>query len=613
MYLKVLIGFFLPFYLHAAIPMEKNWHYIWGDSPRNSSGEFIYLDDSSQHPWKGIDFPSNPPERHGQTNVWYKYSLPSTLPPDPAVYIFSIDFATQVYLGKEKIYQFGSFDEEGKSPFEGWPWHLIDLPEDAGGKTLYFRIYSDAIDIGLWGEASVVSRGEQYEHIVKKGFLRFLIGSVAMSISLLFLILYFINLKNREYLYLGFLVFTQGLDLAVSSQMRQLFFHYPLLAQYILAFCYFSLPVGIALFMEQLIGSGYMKVIRRVWQFHLIYLIGALGLSLAGLVSLSNTYVPYDFIYYMLSAPILLFSAAVSAWRGNFNSRLLFVGYLILVLFYLYTTAIAMGLITWNEYPTHYAIFFFLLILALIAYRQMVSQHQSYGKMQALLVQQSKMAKLGEMLQVIAHQWKQPLSSINLIASNLKDQIETRELEEKSAQHDCDVIINNTDFMNRTVEDFKHFFKPNKTFWRSSIHESLQTVMGIMRAKFRSSNIDVHFPEENVVFKTIPNELNQVLLNLIDNARDALESTSPEKPYIRIGCHLKDEIVEIEVEDNAGGIPKESVEQLFDAYYTTKGDQGNGTGLYLCKMIVEESLGGTITVRNSSDGALFILRLPLKQ
>lgn len=612
MYIKFLIGFLLPFYLHAAIPMEKNWYYIWGDSPKNDSGEFIYLDDSSQHPWKAIDFPSNPPERDGQTNVWYKYTLPATLPSDPSIYVFSIDFATQVYLGKEKIYQFGSFDQDGKSPFYGWPWHLIDLPEDAGGKTLYFRIYSDAVDIGLWGEASLVSKAEKYEDIVQSGFLRFLIGSVAMAMSLLFLILYFINLKNREYLYLGLLVFTQGLDLATSSPLRQLFFNYPLLAQYILAFCYFSLPVGIALFMEQLIGSGYLKVIRRVWQFHLLYLIGVIGLSLAGVVTLSNTYVPYDSIYYTFTAPVLLLSAALAAWKGNFNSRLLFVGYLVLVLFYLYTTAIAMGMVSWNEYPTHYAVFFFLLILALIAYRQMVSHHQNYGKMQALLVQQSKMAKLGEMLQVIAHQWKQPLSAISLIASNLKDQIEDKEMEEKSAVRECTMILNNIDFMNRTIEDFKHFFKPNKMFLTSSIHKVLETVMSILRSKFKHTQIEVRFPEDDLTFQTIPNELNQVLLNLIDNARDALEQISLEKPYIRIRCHQEEKEVVIEVEDNAGGIPKESMKELFDAYYTTKGEEGSGTGLYLCKMIVEESLEGTITVKNGLHGAMFTLRLPQK-
>lgn len=600
----------LPLVLMASTPIDKGWQYLWGDSPRDESGHFVYMSDSPPEAWSEIGYPSNPPERSGRNNVWFRYTLPENLPPDPAMYIFSIDNTVQVYVDHEQIYAFGTFDENGQSVFEGWPWHLIGLPEEAAGKTVYFRVFSDSGDIGLWGELSLVGKSEQLTQILNSGFTRFLIGSVVMAMSLLFFILFLSNVKNREYLYLGLLVFTQGLDLTVSSQVRQLFFDYPLLAQYTLAFCYFFFPVGVGLFMEHLIGSGYLRIIRRIWQIHLAYLVGALGLALIGAVSLSNTYGPFDSLYYSVTAPVMLLYAGIIAIRGNMESRLLFVGYAVLVLFYFYSTAIAAGWISWDEYPTHYAVFFFLIVLTLIAYRKMVKGYQEIGKMQALLVQQAKSAKLGEMLNVITHQWKQPLTAISLVSGVINEYMQEQTVDREQIRICCGKIEKQIAFMSRTIEDFKQFFNPRKVHKEIQINDLLDTVVGILDSKYKYEAIDIRYPQENLSFKTIPNELNQVLLNLIDNAKDALVVNKPTSPFVQIRCRNQNKMIVIEVEDNGGGIDSKIIDTVFDAYVTSKGEGGSGVGLYMCKLIVEESLKGTIEATNTESGVRFTIRLP---
>lgn len=125
-----------------AMALEQGWQYRWGDSPFTSDGVPVWTQDAPDNPaWQSIAFPSNPPGRNGQTNVWYRVTLPENQWWEPILYIYSVDLITEVYLDGEKIYQYGTFDKQGQGSFEGWPWHMITLPEGFDGKPLYFRIF----------------------------------------------------------------------------------------------------------------------------------------------------------------------------------------------------------------------------------------------------------------------------------------------------------------------------------------------------------------------------------------------------------------------------------------------------------------------------------------
>ena len=333
---------------------KVNWEYQWGD-------RFPL----KQEQWKSIEFPSNPPDRNAQTNVWYRVKIPGTLPKDPTLYIFSIDLIAEVYFQGKKIYGFGSFDANGKGKFEGWPWHMIELPKNIEGEYLYFRIYSDYPDIGLWGEISIASKGTHLERMLDEDLLHLTIGAVTYFVGLLFLVIFFGNRFKIEFLLLSLLFLTQGIDMLVSTKTMQLYFNYPLLKQYILAFCYFFVPIGMAALLEYFIGAGIFKVIRRIWQFHSAYLIISFSGAIMGLYNVSSLYTYFDYIYYFLTFPILTVVMVYTLYNGDREKKIIASGFLIMSLSWLHSSLIAWGFIPWQEHPSYIAV---LLCLSLFAY-----------------------------------------------------------------------------------------------------------------------------------------------------------------------------------------------------------------------------------------------------
>ncbi|MDN5377148.1 MAG: hypothetical protein PWQ42_444, partial [Sulfurospirillum sp.] len=199
---------------------KTKWEYRWGDALPTAKEE---------SDWRRIDFPSNPPLREGRENVWYRVVLPLDLPSDPALYIFSIDLIAEVYYNNEKIYSFGSFDAKGQGKFEGWPWHMIELPQDSAGKYLYFRVYSNYPDIGLWGEISIASKAEHLKRMLDSDLLRLSASAIALFMGFLFITGFLASSSKIELFLIGSLFFTQGLDLLLSTKIIQLYFNFPLL------------------------------------------------------------------------------------------------------------------------------------------------------------------------------------------------------------------------------------------------------------------------------------------------------------------------------------------------------------------------------------------------
>ncbi len=603
---------FFSLYLHAA-PLESGWQYRWGDSLFDANGIPLWSIEEDSDEWKNIDFPSNPEGRDGNTNVWYRYKLPDTLPAEPSIFVFSIDLITQVYVSGKMIYHYGDFDKEGKGKFVGWPWHLIDLPQDAAGKTIYFRVYSDYPDIGLWGEVLLDSKSNHMQKIYTTDMPRFIVGVAAIMGGILFFLVFIANLQSKENLYLSFLLFTQGIDSLLSAQITQFYFYYPLLVQYLIVFSYCFFPIGVALFMSAILENRYRKILTIIWSVHLVYIAFGMMLPLWGVIQLSDVYKPFDTLYYFLTMPILLYIAFRTAYKGDANAKLLFFGYFLMVLAYLDSTIIAMNLVTWERTFTHFTLLAFIVTLSIIAYRKTSAKHVEYGRIKHMLFQQSKKASMGDMIQVITHQWKQPLTIINLGAMNIQGICESKKVDTKEISTICDKIISNVMFMSDTVSDFRDFFAPNKKVDEVSLAKIASSVSEILKGTLRQKDIKLHLPQEDLRVTTVANELSQVFLNLIDNAKDALVANSIEHPEIYIAWNKEGENIKILISDNGGGIDEHSMKNLFQAYFTTKGEKGTGIGLYLCKLIIEESLGGKIRAYNKNGGAVFEIVLPLQK
>lgn len=232
---------------------------------------------------------------------------------------------------------------------------------------------------------------------------------------------------------------------------------------------------------------------------------------------------------------------------------------------------------------------------------------------QLLLIQQSRMASMGEMIGNIAHQWRQPLNTLSLIIANIKDAFDYGELDESTFQEStiqANAIIQG---MSQTIDDFRNFFSPNKVKQLFNPKEAIEDAFTIIDNGLRRENIKViRDMTSDCTIESYKNEFSQVMLNLLNNAKEALLENKTLSPTIAIKQIVKNEYIFITVQDNGGGISKSIISKIFDPYFTTKADtKGTGIGLYMSKIIIEEHMNGQLTVENKNKGALFTIRLPI--
>lgn len=227
-----------------------------------------------------------------------------------------------------------------------------------------------------------------------------------------------------------------------------------------------------------------------------------------------------------------------------------------------------------------------------------------------LLIQQSRLAAIGEMIGNIAHQWRQPINALTLLLGNIKDAYEHNELGrdylDKSVQEGQTIIQR----MSATIDDFRNFFRPNKEKASFSVNDAVADALRILEAAFKNSSIAVFVKgDENVMACGYRNEYSQILINILGNASDVFQERKVTDRRVHITISRRDALSEVTVEDNAGGIPSDILPRIFDPYFTTK-EKGTGIGLYMSKMIIENSMGGHIEASNIGDGARFTLTTP---
>ncbi|WP_193315049.1 cache domain-containing protein [Poseidonibacter ostreae] len=218
-----------------------------------------------------------------------------------------------------------------------------------------------------------------------------------------------------------------------------------------------------------------------------------------------------------------------------------------------------------------------------------------------ILYQQSKLATMGEMLSNIAHQWKQPLSTISTASTGIKLQKEMNSLSDDQLISDVETINNSAQYLAQTIDDFKNFFKPNKNRVEEfNISSTIEKTLKLLDAKFKAQEIEIIKDIEDINIRSSENELIQVLMNILNNARDELLKCDYRK-LIFITIYKKENSLFIEIKDNANGVPLDMKKKIFDAYFTTKDEsKGTGIGLYMSKDIVTKLLDGDIFVENEA-------------
>ncbi len=242
-------------------------------------------------------------------------------------------------------------------------------------------------------------------------------------------------------------------------------------------------------------------------------------------------------------------------------------------------------------------------------------------KKEKLLLQQSKMAAMGEMLQNIAHQWRQPLSLISTASTGL---LVKKEMEIpttiKEDMHILNTINDATQHLSETINAFRDFFNPNKEKISFKLQDVYRKTLNIVETRFKSMDIEIVESLEDISITNLDNELIQVMMNLLNNARDILTTTNTQKKLIFVTIYKKDNNITISVKDNGGGIDEKILNKVFEPYFTTKHQsQGTGIGLYMCQEIITKHMDGQLTVSNQSftykdieyTGAEFKIEFPL--
>jgi signal transduction histidine kinase len=234
-------------------------------------------------------------------------------------------------------------------------------------------------------------------------------------------------------------------------------------------------------------------------------------------------------------------------------------------------------------------------------------------KQEQLLIQQSKLAEMGEMISMIAHQWRQPLSALSTIIQNIHLRYSLDKLDKEYL--DKQKILSNalTEKMSKTIEDFRNFFKPNKEKHAFSIKDAISQTIFLIDDSFKSNSIKIEIQIlDDIKLFGFESELSQVLLNILTNSKDAFLEKDIENPHILIKTKRIETHMKILISDNAGGISESIINKIFEPYFTTKDSyNGTGLGLYMSKIIIEQNMQGELKVKNIPQGVEFTIYIPI--
>ncbi|KAB7887895.1 ATP-binding protein [Poseidonibacter ostreae] len=244
---------------------------------------------------------------------------------------------------------------------------------------------------------------------------------------------------------------------------------------------------------------------------------------------------------------------------------------------------------------------------------RVINEISKRQRQEDLLIQQSKLASMGEMIGNIAHQWRQPLNALGLVIQNIQLTYMMGDLDDKFVEKSVEKANLLTSTMSKTIDDFRNFFKPNKEITEFSLDASIKNSLSLISSTFEYNGITIDYKiSKDIKVMGFPNEFSQVILNILTNSKDALVDKKITNAKVLIEIKKSNKYACVSIKDNAGGIPLSIIEKIFEPYFTTKEEgKGTGIGLYMSKIIIEKNMNGKLFVNNTKEGAEFTVSVPL--
>ncbi|WP_428738022.1 sensor histidine kinase [Sulfurimonas sp.] len=472
--------------------------------------------------------------------------------------------------------------------------HLLDRSmriDQTTPKVLYFKI------VNLQNLVYIAINITPKESFLQTKYVKTKLYGVAYGITFtafLYYLLFFIYNRKKSFLYYSLTQFFALLLLIFSTDSSYLSYDFVSLRFISLGFVVFSI-----LFTKEFLETKkYLPKINIV-------------LTLMIYINIFDTFFPLRNIFPVSILMIVYPIAAILVYRKTRQKPILF--YLTawsLLVFTITLITVEMYIHSFFNYSLdffdllHIVIPLESIILAFALSYTMKLNEDEKNEKEKLLIYQSKLASMGEMINNIAHQWRQPITHLSYIIMNINKAYEHNKLTTEYLDKKITEATQQIEYMSHTIDLFKEFYIPKTLYTDVSIKEEINKAIQILESVLQEAKVELKISGEDFVVKGYTGELSQVILNLVSNGIEALVSKAIEKPFIKINFNQGT----ITIEDNALGIDARTKEQIFLPYFTTK-KEGSGIGLYISKTIIEKHFAGSLTHKNTNKGSLFIIRL----
>ncbi|WP_298694120.1 ATP-binding protein [uncultured Sulfuricurvum sp.] len=247
--------------------------------------------------------------------------------------------------------------------------------------------------------------------------------------------------------------------------------------------------------------------------------------------------------------------------------------------------------------------------------RQVETEVAKRTEQYEVMCHQSRLAAMGEMIDSIAHQWRQPLNTLGIIVQGMRHITSKQGLKQEFLKEIETEMMDKLSYMSQTIDDFSTFFRPSKQKEEFNVLSAIDDAVRLIYLQLKSSAIEIQIYFENKMDISVfglPNEFRQVILNIVHNAMTAIMRSNRQDGAIHIRLKKDHRNIIVSIEDNGGGIDESNMERIFDPYFSTR-ENGSGIGLYMSKIIIEHHMKGRLTVTNQKHGAEFTILLQSKE